>query len=436
MLSITFFAGLLLAASPAGPKPSAETVEPDIYGKATVIAGNRSEELFFDHYSERYDSLLTAWHELNSVRAFENYFHDFIDIEEDIVSPGELPDSVYEARLKMILSPVPLPYNHIVKRYIISYTTRNKIVMSRILGRSQYYFPIIEQELDRAGLPLELRMLPAIESALTPAARSHMNAVGLWQFMLPTGKRYGLEITSFIDQRCDPMASTKAGVAFLKDLYDIYGDWLLAMAAYNCGPGNVSKALKKAGADAKSFWDIYPYLPKETRGYVPSFIAATYTYYYHRQHGLVPDDSPLPLAVDSIKVDRVMHFEQISSTIGTPVEMIRSLNPQYTRDIVPAVGDKSYKLILPLSDMARFVECEDEIMSKDVVYLSEYLKPSNIDPNKKEFSLNSFTYKVKSGDTLSSIAKRNGVTTAQIIKWNNLKNPDKLRIGQSLEIYR
>lgn len=442
MIIFTFLAGFLLFGSPAASKPTGE--EPNEENRRAAISAvaeaiseeEGATELFFDHSCPVYDSLRHAWYEQNSLLAFDNFFDSFIDISEDEYLTSEVPDSVYESRLKMILSPVPLPYNDIVKRYIIAYTTKNKTLMCRVLGRSQYYFPMIEEELDRAGLPLELRMLPVVESALTPSARSHKQAVGLWQFILPTGKRYGLEITSFIDQRREPVAATRAAVSFLGDLYKIYGDWLLVLAAYNCGPGNVDKALKRAGSEAKSFWDIYAYLPKETRGYVPSFIGATYAYYYHRQHNLTPDDCPMPLAVDTIQVNRVMHFDQITSTIGTSKEMIQALNPQYIRDIVPAVGGKTYSLILPISDMSKYVENEQEILDKDMVYLSEYLKPSNIDPTKKEFSLNSYSYTVKSGDNLSSIAKKNGVTSSQIIKWNNLKNPDKLRIGQKLEIYR
>ncbi len=331
---------------------------------------------------------------------------------------------------------MPLPYNDIVRDYIISYTTRNKALIGRVLGRSQYYFPMIEEELDKAGLPLELKMLAVVESALTPSARSHMQAVGLWQFILTTGKRYGLEVTSFVDMRRDPVASTKAAVAHLKDLYKIYGDWLLALAAYNCGPGNVDKAFRKAGDDAKSYWDIYPYLPKETRGYVPSFIGATYAYHYHRQHGIVPDACPMPLAVDTVRVSKLMHFDQITSTTGTPKELIQSLNPQYIRDIVPAMGGKSYPLVLPLSDISGFVANEEAIMAKDTVYLAEYLKPSNIDPNRKEFSLDSFTHTVKSGESISLIAQKHGVSSKQIIKWNNLKNPHKLKVGQKLELYK
>lgn len=433
MFVLFFLSSLLTASSPAAPETS--VAERNIAARVESLPENE-EGIFAELASPRYDSLITAWHEQNSVRAFESFFENFVDIEECDIITGNVPDSVYESRLKLILSPVPLPYNHIVKKYIVNYTERNKGTMSKILARSQYYFPIIEQELDRAGLPLELRMLPVVESALAPAVKSHAGAVGLWQFMLGTGKRYGLEVTSFVDQRCNPRESTRAATAFLGDLYSMYGDWLLALAAYNCGPGNVSKALKKAGPEAKSFWDIYFYLPKETRGYVPSFIAATYAYYYHRQHGLTPGEPPLPLAVDTLQISRVMHFGQVCSTIGTPVETVRALNPHFTRDIVPAIGGKNYPLILPMGDVFKFIENEDAIMAKDVVFLSEYLKPSNIDPNKKEFSLDSFTYTIKSGDTLSALAKKNGCTVAQIMKWNNLKAPDKLKVGQKIEIYR
>lgn len=407
-----------------------------IFSLSILASPGTAEHADHAYSSPRHDSLVMAWHEQNSVRAFENFFSNFAAIENSDPVSGSTPDSVYEARLQMLLSPIPLPYNHIVRKYIINYTERNRTAMCRILGRSQYYFPIIEEELDRAGLPLELRILPVVESALTPAAKSGAGAVGLWQFMLGTGKRYGLEVTSFVDQRCDPRSSTKAATEFLSDLYDIFGDWLLALAAYNCGPGNVSKALKKAGGGTQSFWDIYPYLPKETRGYVPSFIAATYAYYYHRQHGMIPEESYIPLAVDTIEISRAMHFKQISSTIGTPLEVIRSLNPHFTRDIVPSMGNKAYNLILPLGDALKFIENEEAIMAKDAVYLSEYIKPSNLDPKKKEFSLDSYTYTIKTGDTLSAIAKKNGCTVAQIMKWNNLSAPDKLRAGQKIEIYR
>ena len=278
-------------------------------------------------------------------------------------------------------------------------------------------------------------MLPVIESALSPVARSRAGAVGLWQFMLSTGRSYGLEITSFIDQRQDPLLATRAACKFLKDLYNMYGDWTLALAAYNCGPGNVNKAMRRAGEGATDFWSIYPYLPKETRNYVPAFIGATYAYNYHRQHGIEATPSPLPLATDTIHLNRIMHFEQVSSTIKTPIDVIRSLNPQYRLDIVPAVS-KTYTLTLPRTDLSNYLVLQDTIMAKDTMYLAQYLKPTKADPSKQEFSIESYTYTVKKGDVLGAIARREGVTVKQLMQWNNIKDASKLRIGQKLEIYR
>lgn len=415
------------ASQPEEPEQNDMTIE-------EFLCASRGDT-FTDAYSQPYDSLVVALQERQSRQAFDNFFNEFINIESAPYHEGALPDSVYEARLHKLMSPIHLAYNDIVKRYIILYTTQRRKSMENILARSQYYFPMIEEELDRAGLPVELRMLPVVESALSPTAISYVGATGLWQFMYATGKLYGLEVTSFVDQRRDPLLSTRAACQFLKDLYGIYGDWTLAIAAYNCGPGNVNKAIKRAGGDAKTFWDIYPYLPKETRGYVPSFIAATYTYAFHYHHDIVPAENDLPLVTDTIMVNRPMHFGQITSTIGIPTEVLRSLNPQYKMDIIPATT-KSYALTLPMGCITSFVENEEEINSKDTVYLAEYITTSRTDPSKKVFSLDSYTYRVKSGDTLSGIAQKNHVTVAQLMKWNNIKNAHKLRIGQRLEIYR
>lgn len=419
------------------PEEKTETCRQTVTASAaeTFVNSITENNCLIDAIPHTYDSMLVALQERRARVAYDQFFTQFIDIEEVDVPAGNIPDSVYEQRLRAILSPIQMPYNDVVKRYIITYTTSRKAMMSNILARSQYYFPMIEQELDRNGLPVELRMLPVIESALSPTAISRVGATGLWQFMYTTGKAYGLEITSFIDQRRDPVASTKAACRYLKDLYDIYGDWTLAIAAYNCGPGNVNKAIKRAGGEAGSFWDIYPYLPKETRGYVPSFIAATYAYTYHYHHDITPGESQLPLATDTVMICRPMHFEQISSTLPIPTEIIRSLNPQYKLDIIPATN-KSYPLILPMAEIGNYIDNESRINAKDTVYMAQYLRPSNLDPNKKVFSLESFTYRVKSGDTLSGIAKKHHVTVSQLMKWNNLKSADKLRIGQKLEIYR
>jgi membrane-bound lytic murein transglycosylase D len=383
---------------------------------------------------ETFDSILAKWYSSNIVKSYDEFFQDFIDIDSVAVPQSNIPDSVYENRMKMLISPIALGYNDIIKKYIITYTTSRKAMMGRILGLSQMYFPMIEEELARLNLPLELRMLPIVESALNPIAVSRAGATGLWQFMYNTGKIYGLEITSFVDQRRDPLLSTKAACRYLKDLYAMYGDWTLAIASYNCGPGNVNKALKRAGDDAKTFWDIYPYLPRETRGYVPSLVAAMYAYTFHQQHGIEFVSPPLPIATDTIMVSRLMHLEQVASTLDISMDVLRQLNPQYKNDIIPAL-DKKYAFTLPQHDISRYIENEAQILGKDTIYLADYMKKPTV-ALEKEFNISSVRYKVKSGDTLGSIARKHGVTVKQIVKWNNIKNANKLRLGQTLEIFK
>ena len=283
----------------------------------------------------------------------------------------------------------------------------------------------------RQGLPIELRALPIIASALQVNALSRAGAVGLWQFMPTTGKNYGLEVNSLVDERRDPIASTRAACRFMKDLYRIFGDWTLAIAAYNCGPGNVNKAIARSGG--KSFWDIYFYLPVETRGYVPAFIAATYAYNYHRQHNIEPTEPPIPLAIDTIQVRRVTHFQQIASTIDVDLETLRALNPQYRLDIIPATT-KPYTLVLPQRSVTRYIEHEAEIMAKDTIYLKEYLNPANLD--KKRMERATTIHRVKRGETLGGIARRYGVSVSQLMRWNGIKNAAHIREGQRLRIER
>ncbi len=381
------------------------------------------------------DSMLVAMSGEGSVAAFERFFDEFIQIDSTVVVSSATPDSVYQRRLKSILSPIGLPWNDVVKRYIVAYTTTRRATMANILNRSQYYFPIIEQELAAAGLPLELRMLAAIESALVPGARSRVGATGLWQFMLPTAREYGLEVTTFIDQRRDPVASTRAACRYLANMYRVYGDWGMVMAAYNCGPGNVNKALRRAGAGAKTYWDIYPFLPAETRGYIPSFIAATYTYAFHKQHGIEIPPRELPVAVDTIQVRRLMHLDQVATTLEIPLETLQALNPQYIKDIVPAL-DKTYAVILPQTHATTFVGRAEEIHGKDSLYLAQYLNPANLEQTKAILTATSTVHRVRSGENLGVIARRYGVTQSQIVKWNNLRNPNRLSIGQRLEIQK
>lgn len=382
----------------------------------------------------RLDSMLIAWSQRQSELASEKLLNPLILADTIDLPASDIPDSVYVERLKAIGSAIPMSYNDVVRKYIISYTTRHRNHISTILGRSLYYFPLFEAELDAQGLPLELRMLPVIESSLVPKARSKVGASGLWQFMYGTGKGYGLEVTSFIDQRFDPVLSTKAACRHLKYLYDVYGDWELALAAYNCGAGKVNKALRRVEDKNAGFWDIYPYLPPETRGYVPAFIATTYAYHYHSLHGIEPAEAPLPLVTDTVHIDRIMHLKQISSTIGTPMEVLRALNPQFKQDVVPAVRGRVYDLVLPLSEVGKFLDHEAEIMGKDTIYLAEYMSPRK-NGEMPTFVIDSKIHKVKSGENLSLIAKKYGVTVKQICKWNNIKDASKIRVGQKLEIF-
>lgn len=377
------------------------------------------------------DSLVALWREKQTLQSYDTFFNDYIDIDSLASSSDTTPDSVYANRLRALVSPVQLPFNPIVKNYIRRYVDTRYGTINRVLSLSRYYFPLIEEELIKADLPVELRALPIIESALSTTATSPMGAVGLWQFMPATGKSYGLEINSFVDERRDPVQATRAACRYLKDLYSIYHDWTLAIAAYNCGPGNVNKAIARSGGNGRTFWDIYDYLPRETRGYVPAFIGASYAYAYHRQHGIELTESPIPLATDTIRIDRLMHLGQIASTIDIPIETLRQLNPQYKLDIIPATT-KPYTLVLPQRNITQYIANEPAIFAKDSAYLKEYINPANIDKKRQERS--GTVYVVKKGDTLGAIARRYRVTTAQLMRWNGIKNAHKLRLGQRIRI--
>ncbi|WP_300797258.1 lytic transglycosylase domain-containing protein [uncultured Alistipes sp.] len=405
----------------ATPAETPETEQPAVEELPTDIT--------LEYTAEQVDSLVAVWRERQRHDAYDEFFERYILIDTTATATGSTPDSVYVKRLQDLVSPIQLPYNAIVRNFINRYIDPQYGTISRILGMSKYYFPLIEDELLKEGMPVELRALPIIESALSPTAVSRMGAVGLWQFMPSTGKSYGLEINSLVDERRDPVRATQAACRFLKDLYAIYNDWTLAIAAYNCGPGNVNKAMARSGG--KNFWEIYDYLPSETRGYVPAFIGATYAYAYHRQHGIEPTEPPIPLSVDTLRINRLLHFGQISSTIDLDIETLRQLNPQYRMDIVPATT-KTYTLVIPQRNVAQYIEHEQEIFAKDSAYLKEYINPANIE--KKRAQRSGTIYIVKKGDTLGHIARRYHVTTSQLMRWNNIRNPRTLRIGQRLRI--
>ncbi len=371
--------------------------------------------------------------------AFDRWVGEFIDVEPVStrgMSKSEL-DALYSKRLKMMATEVQLPYNPIVRSYIERYSRKGG-TMEAVLGLGRYYFPIFEQILFEHGLPLELKMLPVIESALVPVAKSHASAVGLWQMMMPTAKYYGLEINSFVDERQDPILASHAACNFLKDLYTIYKDWTLVIAAYNCGQGNVNKAMRNAGA-VGSYWDIWEHLPRETRGYVPAFIAASYSYTFHKAHGLEPREIRHQVTVDTLMISRMLHFEQITSTIAVSMDEIRALNPMYRLDIVPAI-DRQYPLVLPVSSIDDFIVHRDEILSKDSTYLRKYLEVDNFSIRKVESLAKGgyqsgvrLTHKVASGETLGGIALKYNVSITDIQKWNNITGTN-IRVGQQLSI--
>lgn len=362
---------------------------------------------------------------------FDQFFKEYICEPVEVSGDARL-DSLYESRLKLLVSPIHLPYNSIVRSYIQRYTQPTG-VMQNVLSLAQYYFPMIDEELIKAGLPVELHAMAIIESALRSTAMSRAGAAGLWQFMPTTGRSYGLQINSMVDERFDPVKSTKAACRYMKDLYNMYNDWSLAIAAYNCGPGNVNKALARAGGNPQSFWEVYWYLPSETRGYVPAFIAASYAYAYHQAHNISYVEPPMPLATDTIQVRRLLHFGQVASTIDVTTETLKMLNPQYKLDIIPATT-QSYTLILPSNRVTDYIINCDSIYAKDSVYLKEYLNPSTVAKKMAETSI--IYYKVKRGDTLGAIARKYRVTVKQLMRWNGIRNANTLREGQRLRIER
>ncbi|MBO4427496.1 MAG: transglycosylase SLT domain-containing protein [Bacteroidales bacterium] len=350
----------------------------------------------------------------------------------DSLEADGLSDAVITRRLKEMNSFISIPYNATVRNNIILYAHATPLSMGRIMGLAEYYLPIFEEAMDRYGLPLELKYLPVIESKLDPAAVSPAGAKGLWQFIYTTAKRYGLKITSYEDERLDVVKSTDAAARYLRDSYKELGDWVLAICAYNCGSGNVKKAIQRAGS--RRFWDIYPYLPRETRGYVPAFVGAMYAIRWHKEYGIVPVPAELPVAVDTFEIKQNLHFKQIHEVAGIPVATLREVNPQYIRDIVP--GDEgTCILMIPEEWTSAFVAAEGpKLYAHRAAQLLNAQKPLPSAPASKD---NFCTiYVVKEGDNLYNIAKLYpGVSARRISEYNNLPN-DSLRPGMKLKIPR
>ena len=416
-----------------------ETVETPIEDEVFVSDGEGHEEEidFPEAMTYNLDSMLNLY----TSKAY-------LQPDEDCRMKDENPTfskEVFIDRLRRMPTIMEMPYNEVVQTFIDRYTGRLRHSVSFMLGASNFYMPIFEEALEAYQLPLELKYLPIIESALKPTAVSRVKATGLWQFMLTTGKQYGLNVNNYVDERRDPVLSSYAAAHYLSDLYKIFGDWNLVIAAYNCGPANIQKAIHRANGET-DFWKIYPYLPRETRGYVPAFIAANYVMNYYCDHNICPMRSELPAKTDTVMVSRNVHLRQIAAVLDIDIEQLRALNPMYRRDMVPGLTKPSPIRMLP-ADVVRFIDLQDsicnynsrELMSKrDEVAVDD--TPTFVSKRNKRSSRTTKgkatkgrTVTVRRGDNLGAIARRNGVSVKQLQKLNGIRGTN-IRAGQKLRV--
>ena len=387
-----------------------------------------------DYTPEITDSLLNLWYQSRRVRRANYELSPEIGYDMDSVHfTSNVPDSVFLQRLAKMNAYITLPYNETVKNYMILYSEKMPTKMRLMLGLADYYMPIFEETLNKYNMPEELKYMAVIESALNPVAVSRAGAKGIWQFMHTTAKSYGLKINSYVDERLDPVKATDAAARYLQDAYRIFGDWNLAISSYNCGSGNVNKAIRRAGGN-DNFWAIYEYLPRETRGYVPAFVGAMYAFRYYKEHGLTPQDVDMPVHVDTFEIRRNLHFAQISELVGVPMDMLRELNPQYIHDMIPG-NESPYILRLPSQYTTSFIDHQDSLYTYKAKELFSPATLENIRAAGSSSSSTVTTYVVKRGDYLGKIAARNHVTVAQIKSWNNLRS-NTVRVGQRLKIYK
>jgi len=418
-----------------------------------------SNIVFPESFETDTQKLLESWYMKNYTATDDKYLSSDVKTTDDQI----------RQRLSQLPTVIEMPFNSIVRTYIDRYTQRGRAQVAATLGLANYYMPIFEQALEEAGLPLELKYIPVVESALNPNAVSKHGATGLWQFMLATGKGLGMEVNSLVDERRDPYVSSRKAARYLKDLHSTYGDWSLAIAAYNCGPGAVNKAVRRAGDGKHDFWSIYEYLSPETRGYVPAFIAANYVMNYYPEHGISPVIPTKPLVTDTVGVAGRVHFNQISEVLDIPVEELRLLNPQFRADLIPGSPEKPYMLILPSQQVHAYIVSEDQIKGheaeryarRDVVEPGDMPSESSVememaDPSaadvRQTLAADNLpaeepamparqtpaagrpaTHKVAAGETLASIAALYGVTPAEVKRWNNLRR-NSVRVGQQLRV--
>lgn len=397
-------------------------------GFVSFLEANGDYDIVLENESVTIDSLLGMWYHKRDLTLVEMEPTDI----DSVIMVSNVPDSVYLNRLRDMNSFISLPYNSIIRNHIIYYTEKMPQKMETVLGLAAYYMPIFEEIFDSYDLPIELTAMAVIESALNTKAVSRARAKGMWQFMYSTAKRYGLTVNSYVDERFDPITSAHAAAQYLRDSYLIFNDWPLAIASYNCGAGNVNKAIRRSGG-GKSFWEVYRYLPRETRGYVPSFIAALYSMRYYKEHNLTPTPVVMPPHLDTIAVNKMLHFDQIAHYTGISVEELRTHNPQYIHDIIPGV-ERQYILRLPYQYTPSFIDNEAAIYKyRDSIYFN----PSTLKKLQNNSSIGDgerITHKVRKGETLSHISMKYGVSVNNIRRWNGIKG-NNIRVGQKIVIY-
>lgn len=383
--------------------------------------------------------------ELSNLDIFNNLSDDIQNINMDVQVDYELPTELLKARLQEMdeKSPFHIEYNQGLENIIKSFLKNRKRSFERLMAVSEYYFPLFEEAFDKQNVPLEIKYLAVVESALNPKAVSRVGATGLWQFMYQTGKQYGLKIDSYVDERSDPLKASEAAAQYMKNMYAIFGDWDLVLASYNSGPGNVAKAIRRSGGQ-QNYWNIRKNLPKETQGYLPAFLATMYIYEYHKEHGIKPERAPIKqFATDTVMIKRQMSFKQISELIDIPVAQLQILNPSYKLNIVPAYKDQTHFLRLPQDKMAVFTSNESKIYAYVDREANLRERPFQIvRPIVSQDSVNTFQrlaqakvryYRVKRGDNLSTIAQKYDVDVDDLKKWNNIKG-NKVAYGKNLKI--